>query len=282
MTKVRMMSRPFALPAEQIHFERSVPSDLALIPPLLVRAVESCEGRGMFREAYEEHHFTTCVEEALRNAIVHGNGSDFHRKVCLQVFANAAEFGVVVRDEGAGFSLQKIPRGPEDGVSFSAAGGMGIHIMTHYMDRVEFFEGGCVLVLARNRGPRDALAELSQDGMLSVVAEGDGIVVRFLQGKLRDSRRVHDILEKLNQFVETRAQVSLVLDLSSVDYLSSCSIGYILRLYKRVREGGGALKISGVRQSVLETFRIMQLTKVLDIHSAVEPPLEGRPASTSR
>ena len=57
----------------------------------------------------------------------------------------------------------------------------------------------------------------------------------------------------------------LELDLSAVRYLASESLGKLVALHRRVREGEGWLVVTGVTPLVREVFEVTHLHRVLDI-----------------
>lgn len=74
-----------------------------------------------------------CLEEALVNAIRHGNELDEQRKVRLSITGNDESCIIRIHDEGAGFSLGNINM-PE----CDQEGGRGLCLIKHYMDEVNY------------------------------------------------------------------------------------------------------------------------------------------------
>jgi serine/threonine-protein kinase RsbW len=81
------------------------------------------------------------LEEALVNAIKHGNGADPHKKVFVDY--SICECGVRIRitDQGAGFNPNRVadPTSPE---CIDRPCGRGILLIRHYMNVVQFSEQG--------------------------------------------------------------------------------------------------------------------------------------------
>jgi len=132
--------------------EREIPSDVALVAPLIIRATDFLCEEGILSEEFK-NKFQLCLDEALRNAVIHGNRRDFSKKVKLRAFADASRWGVVVEDEGSGFALERVPD-PLTEKSLWGEGGRGLHLMAHYMDQVDYYFGGRVLVMEKRRGVR--------------------------------------------------------------------------------------------------------------------------------
>jgi serine/threonine-protein kinase RsbW len=90
-------------------------------------------------------------DEAITNAIVHGNGSDPERKVSIQIYVSQNRFRIRVRDEGAGFDISKVSD-PTEGEALMRASGRGVYLMRNIMDLVEFKDGGRVVELEKKNG----------------------------------------------------------------------------------------------------------------------------------
>ncbi len=90
-------------------------------------------------------------DEAITNAIVHGNGSDPDKRVGIQIYVSPNRFRMRVRDEGAGFKLEDISN-PTQGEALLRASGRGVYLMKNIMDSVEFKEGGRVVELEKRNG----------------------------------------------------------------------------------------------------------------------------------
>lgn len=128
-----------------------LPSYLPLKAPLIYRALkllkdEHCIPPG--GEAMAE----VALEEAIVNAIVHGNRMDTRRKVHVEVFADTERWGVIVQDEGHGFSRENLPdREAPD--FYTRENGRGIMLMESYMDDLAYNERGNRLRMVRHRQP---------------------------------------------------------------------------------------------------------------------------------
>jgi serine/threonine-protein kinase RsbW len=87
-------------------------------------------------------------DEAITNAIVHGNRSDPARKVNIQVYVSPNRFRIRVRDEGDGFEVARVAD-PTHGEALLRPSGRGVYLMRNIMDVVEFKEGGRVVELEK-------------------------------------------------------------------------------------------------------------------------------------
>ena len=130
-------------------FAREIPSDPALVTPLVVRVLEHIKEEALV-ETRLENRVALCLEEALQNAVVHGNKLQFQKKVQLRIHVEKDAWSCVVSDEGEGFDPRDVkdPLQPE---SIWGEHGRGIYLISHYMDSVEYFDGGSTVVMTKKR-----------------------------------------------------------------------------------------------------------------------------------
>lgn len=128
--------------------ERVMPSDAALVTPTVVRLVETLLARKCIDET-RRAKVSLCLDEAITNAVVHGNKSNFEKKVVISLWANADSWGVVIRDQGQGFSLRDITP-PQEDEGLWRENGRGLALLTLYMDEVTYYDNGRTLVLRQD------------------------------------------------------------------------------------------------------------------------------------
>jgi serine/threonine-protein kinase RsbW len=90
------------------------------------------------------------LEEALVNAIKHGNHLDPNKVVFVRCQINQDLVRVVIEDEGAGFRLEDVPDPTED-ENLEKPGGRGIMLMRAFLSVVEYNERGNRVVLEKHR-----------------------------------------------------------------------------------------------------------------------------------
>jgi anti-sigma regulatory factor (Ser/Thr protein kinase) len=87
-------------------------------------------------------------DEAITNAIIHGNRSNPEKKVSIQLYVSPNRFRIRVRDEGEGFELERVAD-PTRGEALLRPSGRGVYLMRNIMDTVEFKDGGRVVELEK-------------------------------------------------------------------------------------------------------------------------------------
>lgn len=91
------------------------------------------------------------LDEALANAIKHGNGADPEKNVFIRFCFDDELITIVVRDEGPGFDFSCVPNCTDDD-RLELPCGRGLLLMKSYMDRVLFNEKGNEITLIKGRG----------------------------------------------------------------------------------------------------------------------------------
>jgi serine/threonine-protein kinase RsbW len=115
--------------------------------PTETRLVQEGIERLLKTHQYTDHEIFSiklAVEEALVNAIKHGNQMDQHRKVHISYRVQPDRFDIHITDEGIGFDPTDVPD-PTTPENLERPCGRGLMLMRHYMSEVTFNErGNCV------------------------------------------------------------------------------------------------------------------------------------------
>ncbi len=90
------------------------------------------------------------LEEALVNAIKHGNQMDHTKKVRISYRINPDRFDVHIADEGHGFDPEDVPD-PMAAENLERPCGRGLLLMRHYMTEVTFHAPGNRLTMSKVR-----------------------------------------------------------------------------------------------------------------------------------
>ncbi len=82
-----------------------------------------------------------CTEEAIRNAIVHGNLSDKHLLTTVSYWIEDGKIFIEVEDEGVGFDRGNLPDPTADD-NILKGSGRGVYLIEKLMDSAKFNESG--------------------------------------------------------------------------------------------------------------------------------------------
>lgn len=115
------------------------------------------------------------LEEALVNAIIHGNGLDAGKEVLVKCRLDADRLRVEIRDQGTGFQAIDVPD-PTDCENIERPCGRGIMLMRSFMTTVEYNDSGnCVSMEKQRSADEDAASDQCDGGGPSASeTNGDG------------------------------------------------------------------------------------------------------------
>src|SRR5947209_18251338 len=126
--------------------ELVIPSD-----PGESRRIQDDIEQRLRRHEYGEHDIfgiKLALEEALINAIKHGNQMDRTKKVQVAYRIRAERFDVVITDEGSGFNPADVPD-PTAIENLERPCGRGLMLMRHYMTEVAFLGRGNIVQMSK-------------------------------------------------------------------------------------------------------------------------------------
>lgn len=127
-------------------------SDLA-VKQEVIDAVASLLLEGGYLHADDEPMLCICLDEAVANAIRHGNQQVFSKVVEVLVGVDQDRWCVAVGDEGEGFDPNNVPD-PTTEHGLLAESGRGIRIMNAWLDQLIYYREGRTIVMARRRADR--------------------------------------------------------------------------------------------------------------------------------
>jgi CheY-like chemotaxis protein len=167
---------------EETSFKLALPNDASLIQPLIDH-VQLLLTSMAFCDATERVRIGVAMEECLLNALYHGNlqlspaelpARQWHslsdwtptladqrrfedpykdRKIHVAVHIDQRELRVVVRDEGPGFDLHRLPN-PDDPANLVSTQ-RGLRLIHSFMDEVRYNGSGNEVTLLKFRTPRE-------------------------------------------------------------------------------------------------------------------------------
>ena len=126
----------------------TIPSD----PAEARRVQEEIENLLRSRQAADKDVFSIrlALEEALVNAIKHGNQMDRGKEVRISYRLLPDRFEVHVTDEGVGFDTDGVPD-PTAPENLERPGGRGLMLMRHYMTEVAYSNRGNAVRMCKQR-----------------------------------------------------------------------------------------------------------------------------------
>lgn len=125
----------------------SIPSDLDEARRLQTSIEDELQNVSRFTET-EIFAIKLALEEALVNAIKHGNQMDRTKKVHVAYRVTPDRFDIRIVDEGPGFDPEDVPD-PTAPENLERPCGRGLLLMRHYMNHIEYLRPGNCVVMSK-------------------------------------------------------------------------------------------------------------------------------------
>ena len=120
-------------------FRATIPSDFNAGRDVQERILQNIERCGYSEES--SFAIRIALEEAMVNAIKHGNRLDPAKKVRVESRVTPKRAEITIEDEGPGFNRSSIPDPTHDD-NLHKPSGRGILLIETYMDAVQWSRGG--------------------------------------------------------------------------------------------------------------------------------------------
>ena len=120
-------------------FKTTIPSDYNAGRDVQERILREVERQGFSTES--AFAIRIALEEAMVNAIKHGNRQDHAKKVHVESRVTPRRAEITIEDEGPGFDRAAIPDPTHDD-NLHKCSGRGILLIETYMDAAEWSRGG--------------------------------------------------------------------------------------------------------------------------------------------
>jgi serine/threonine-protein kinase RsbW len=128
--------------------DRTIPSDAVVGRQLIDEVLDQLKSQNWSeREIFAVH---LAIDEALVNAITHGNASDASKHVRFHCRLASDKVRIEITDEGKGFNPDSVPD-PTTPCRINCPNGRGVMLMRGFMSRVEFYGRGNRVVMEKDR-----------------------------------------------------------------------------------------------------------------------------------
>jgi anti-sigma B factor antagonist len=117
------------------------------------------------------------------------------------------------------------------------------------------------------------------DNSLDVSSEADVLVVSLRQTSIEGITGVENVADTLRLMIRDSQPRKLVIDFSQVRFFSSQMLGLLVDLWRRMKDVGGSLTISGIDPQLTRVFRITHLDKLFNFYDNTESAVASLRAS---
>ena len=97
------------------------------------------------------------------------------------------------------------------------------------------------------------------------------IKVELVSATLRDSQALWDMMDIDSIFEKQK----IIIDLSGCSFIDSTFIGMIVKIFRRINENNGNLKLVFPQITDLESFRVIGITKILECFGTLANAIES-------
>ena len=100
---------------------------------------------------------------------------------------------------------------------------------------------------------------------LDITKVADVTVVRFRNRRIVKDNEIQEFGNEIFSLVENDKPEKLLLNFSTVEFLGSPALGWLIALERKVKAQGGSLKVSNLPPSISEIFAIVKLHRLIDV-----------------
>lgn len=130
-------------------FHREIPSDTAVGSALVTDLLDAMTEREW--PAGDLFRTQLAFEEAIVNAIRHGNRCDPDKKVTVEMSCDDDQVRIQITDQGEGFDPRSVPD-PRQEELLEAPGGRGVLLINEIMSQVEYNDRGNQITMIKIKG----------------------------------------------------------------------------------------------------------------------------------
>jgi serine/threonine-protein kinase RsbW len=124
-----------------------IPSDLEIARQLQSQIEQQLQADSAFTEL-DIFSIRLALEEAIVNAIKHGNQMDRNKSVRVAYRVEVERFDVMIVDEGPGFDPEDVPD-PTTPENLERPCGRGLLLMRHYMSDIRYLGTGNTVLMSK-------------------------------------------------------------------------------------------------------------------------------------
>lgn len=116
---------------------------------------------------------------------------------------------------------------------------------------------------------------MESESLLATDKQGTVTILSFRQAVALDASVIERLEKEFSTLIGTGEHRRLILDFSSLQMISSRSLGVLLNIRKLLDDTGGVMVIAGVDPKLYRVFKITHLDSLFEFHPDVETALTG-------
>jgi len=107
-----------------------------------------CHAKQLGYSADDTFAVHLAMEEAVVNAVKHGNRADCNKSVTIEYDVTPEKICITITDEGGGFEPENIAD-PRNGENIYKTGGRGVLLIKAYMNTIEYNQAGNSITMTK-------------------------------------------------------------------------------------------------------------------------------------
>lgn len=247
-----------------MHICETIPSRLELAPDLISSLVERLYHLPL--DEYLVFNIKLALQEAVINAIEHGNKKQGDLCVKVDIQANGQRLKIEVTDQGEGFDYKAIPN-PTNPENIEKLRGRGLFLIQNVMDEIEFADSGRTIRMIKH------LKEVRRVKMQTRVEKIGGVALIVLDGEINITNSLK-LREEFTKFIKDDFTRALV-DFEKVVFIDSSGLAVLIEMFKLLKEKKGRLALCNVNKKIRGIFEITKVHKLIDIYENREAALKA-------
>lgn len=247
-----------------MHISQTIPSRLELIPDLISSMMEKLYHLPL--DEYTVFNIKLAIQEAVINAVEHGNKLNPELSVVVDISADARNLAIQVTDQGEGFDYKSIPD-PTDPGNIEKLRGRGIFLIQYVMDKMEFSNKGRTIKMTKR------LEKPRKTKMQTQVERVNGVAVLVLSGEISSG----NVLNLREAFIKVTGEGlnRVLVDFAKVEFVDSSGLAALIEAFKHLKEKHGKLILCSVNKRVRGIFEITKVHQLIEIYADRESALKA-------
>lgn len=249
------------------------------VPAATEFIVQAAEAAGL--DPRGVYHCQLAVDEACTNIIEHGQIDNHSGQVTLKTgIEQNRTFVITIADNGPAFNpLTYEDPDPLRPLEEREGGGWGIYFIKKLMDVIDYryADGKNNLSLYKSIETEIEAPQATEDKTLDIARRvfDTNYVVLMVAGQI-DSHTSGQLEDMLN--TELLAEnYHLIVAFDNVTYISSSGLKVLVTAWRKARDHGGDVLISGLQPRILEVFEMIGFDMMFSIYDTTDAAIADNP-----
>ncbi len=104
---------------------------------------------------------------------------------------------------------------------------------------------------------------------------GKVTVVNFIDTAITDTQQIQHISRELENLIDEKECRFMVLDFSSVRFLSSQTLGMLLKLHKKLSDKSGWMGLAGLKPELKKIFKLTRLDRIFNFYDTPQDAIDA-------